>query len=60
MGAAKAAGAEPGRLVDVGVAANVIEYVLAETLIEGGGGRLTIDSTDSQETLILVDLPSPT
>jgi len=54
------AGAEPGRLVDVGVAANVIEYVLAETLIEGGGGRLTIDSTDSQETLILVDLPSPT
>lgn len=44
---------------DVGAAANVLEYVLAETIVEGAGGRLTVDATDAAETLILVDLPTP-
>lgn len=46
-------------LADVGAAANVLEYVLAETIVEAGGGQLTVDSTDGAETLILVDLPTP-
>jgi DNA-binding NtrC family response regulator len=39
--------------------ANVLEYVLAQTVIEASGGSLTIDSTDAQETVILVDLRTP-
>ena len=46
-------------LEELGSAANVLEYVLAETIIEAGDGTLTIDSTDAQETLILVDLRTP-
>ena len=46
-------------LADVSSANNVIEYVLAETIVEASGGQLTIDSTDAQETLILVDLQTP-
>ncbi|MCB9724032.1 MAG: hypothetical protein H6748_08315 [Spirochaetaceae bacterium] len=39
--------------------ANLIEYVLAETVVEASGGRLTIDATDALETVILVDLRTP-
>jgi DNA-binding NtrC family response regulator len=46
-------------LADVSAANNVIEYVLAETIVEASGGQLTIDATDAQETLILVDLRTP-
>ena len=46
-------------LADVSPANNVIEYVLAETIVEASGGQLTIDATDAQETLILVDLRTP-
>jgi len=46
-------------LADVSPANNVIEYVLAETIVEASGGQLTIDATDAQETLILVDLQTP-
>lgn len=46
-------------LEELGSAANVLEYVLAETIVETHGGTLTIDSTDAQETLILVDLRTP-
>jgi DNA-binding NtrC family response regulator len=38
---------------------NVLEYVLAETIIEAAGGTLTIDSSDARETLILLDLRTP-
>jgi hypothetical protein len=37
----------------------VLEYVLAQTVVEAGGGSLTIDATDAQETVILVDLRTP-
>ena len=38
---------------------NVLEYVLAETVVTSCGGTLTIDASDAQETLILVDLQTP-
>jgi DNA-binding NtrC family response regulator len=38
---------------------NILEYVLAETVVVSCGGTLTIDATDAQETLILVDLQTP-
>ncbi|MGI9430827.1 MAG: histidine kinase dimerization/phospho-acceptor domain-containing protein, partial [Myxococcota bacterium] len=41
-------------------ATNVLEYVLADTVARASGGSLTIDSSDAQETLILVDLRTPT
>jgi signal transduction histidine kinase len=44
---------------DAALAANAIEYVLAETVVSASGGRLTIDATDAQETLILIDLRTP-
>jgi C4-dicarboxylate-specific signal transduction histidine kinase len=38
---------------------NVLEYVLAQTVVEASGGSLTIDATDARETLILIDLRTP-
>ena len=46
-------------LEDLAPSANILEYVLAQTVIESSGGRFTIDATDARETLILVDLPTP-
>jgi DNA-binding NtrC family response regulator len=48
-----------GQLEELSPAANALEYVLAQTVVEATGGSLTIDSTDAQETLILVDLRTP-
>lgn len=52
----------PGRsreFEELSPAANVLEYVLAETVARASGGSLTIDSSDAHETLILVDLQTP-
>jgi hypothetical protein len=46
-------------LPDLDPRSNILEYVLAETVVTAAGGTLTIDSTDAQETLILVDLQTP-
>jgi hypothetical protein len=46
-------------LAELDPTANVLEYVLAQTVVEAGGGSLTIDASDAQETLILVDLRTP-
>ena len=46
-------------LAELDPRANILEYVLAETVITSCGGTLTIDATDAQETLILVDLQTP-
>ncbi len=46
-------------LEELASTANVLEYVLAETIVESSGGSLTIESTDAWETLILVDLRTP-
>jgi len=58
-GAAELGAGDTSGLADVGAAANVLEYVLAETIVEASGGQLTVDATDGAETLILVDLPTP-
>jgi signal transduction histidine kinase len=42
----------------VSLTENALEVVIAETLIRGLGGRLTIDSTDGEETVAVVDLPA--
>jgi K+-sensing histidine kinase KdpD len=57
-------GPRPGQptddvLAELSREANVLEYVLAETVVEACGGRLTIDTSDAAETLILVDLRTP-
>lgn len=39
--------------------ANVLEFVLAETVAAAHGGTLVIDSSDAQETVILMDLRTP-
>ena len=52
-------GSDQSGLEELSSAANVLEYVLAETVVEASGGSMTIDSTDAQETLILVDLRTP-
>jgi hypothetical protein len=52
-------GAGDAALSDFDPTANVLEYVLAETVVEASGGSLTIDATDARETLILIDLRTP-
>ncbi len=47
-------------VADVAATANVLEYVLAETIVEASGGQLTVDASDARETLVLVDLRTPT
>jgi nitrogen-specific signal transduction histidine kinase len=56
---------DPSRAVEREVAleeleptANLLEYVLAEAVVQACGGSLTVDSTDGGETLILIDLPT--
>lgn len=53
---AQGGGTQPGELSPE---ANVLEYVLAETVARACGGSLTIDSSGAQESLILVELRTP-
>jgi nitrate/TMAO reductase-like tetraheme cytochrome c subunit len=48
-----------GGLAELDPRSNILEYVLAETVVASSGGSLTIDATDAQETLILIDLETP-
>jgi hypothetical protein len=52
-------GQSDAALAEFDPTANVLEYVLAESVVEACGGSLTIDATDAQETLILIDLRTP-
>jgi DNA-binding NtrC family response regulator len=54
MGAEDAAAGE-----DLSLRNTSIEIVLAELLIGSQGGTLTVDTTDAEETVILLDLPAP-
>ena len=40
-------------------AENALEFAIAESIIRAHGGALAIDSADSDETLIVLDLPAP-
>ena len=35
-----------------------LEFLIAEMIIKGQGGTMTLDSTDGQETVIVIDLPA--
>jgi len=48
-----------GVLAELDPTTNILEYVLAETVVEASGGSLTVDATDAQETLLLIDLRTP-
>lgn len=56
----KAGAQTEAALSELDPTANILEYVLAEAVVEANGGSLTIDATDARETLILVDLQTPT
>jgi DNA-binding NtrC family response regulator len=36
-----------------------LDLVLAETVVQAAGGTLTLDTTDAQESVIVIDLPAP-
>jgi DNA-binding NtrC family response regulator len=36
-----------------------LEFVMADELVRAQGGTFTIDDTDAQETVIVIDLPAP-
>jgi DNA-binding NtrC family response regulator len=36
-----------------------LDYVIAERMIRAQGGTLTLDTTDAQETVVVIDLPAP-
>jgi signal transduction histidine kinase len=50
------AGIRPG---GISVEETALEFVIAEAIIRAQGGALTVDNTDAQETVIVVDLPAP-
>ncbi len=52
--------AAPGasQLPEVSPAANALEFVIAELLIRAQGGSLALDTSDRNETVIVLDLPA--
>jgi DNA-binding NtrC family response regulator len=48
---------KPG-IEGVSLAETALEIVLAESVVRDLGGRLTVDSSDADETVILIDLPA--
>jgi len=36
-----------------------IEFIVAEAVVRAQGGRFTLDSTESHETVVVIDLPAP-
>ena len=55
----------PGRIAassdvpGVSLAESSIDFVLPEIVLREQGATFTIDDTESNETLVLVDLPAP-
>jgi hypothetical protein len=39
-------------------AANALEYAIAELLVRAQGGTLTLDTSDPNETILVIDLRS--
>ena len=60
MACIEAMGSTAGGFDEFRPEANALEYVLAETIARGSGGSLTIDTSDAQESLILLELRTPT
>jgi DNA-binding NtrC family response regulator len=53
-----AAAAGAPQLPDVSPAANALEFAIAELLIRNQGGTLALDTSDRNETVIVIDLPA--
>jgi signal transduction histidine kinase len=47
------------RVEGVSLVENAIEFVVADWVIRSQGGTLVIDTTDSHESVIVIDLPAP-
>jgi len=56
---ARAKGADAAVGEDLSLPHTSIEIVLPELVIGSEGGTLTVDSSDAEETVILLDLPAP-
>jgi polar amino acid transport system substrate-binding protein len=56
---ARAEGVDVAVSEDLSLPHTSIEIVLPELVIRSQGGTLTVDSTDAEETVILLDLPAP-
>ena len=56
---ARAESVEAAGSEDLSLPYTSIEIVLPELAIRSQGGTLTVDSTDAEETVILLDLPAP-
>jgi signal transduction histidine kinase len=52
------AGAAPTLRPEMAPAANALEFAVADLVVRGLGGRLTLDTRDARETVVLVDLPA--
>lgn len=53
------AGRASTSLADLDPESNVLETVLARTVVEASGGSMTIDTSDARETVVLIDLETP-
>ena len=56
---ARAEGVDVAVSEDLSLPNTSIEIVLPELVIRSQGGTLTVDTTDAEETVILLDLPAP-
>jgi DNA-binding NtrC family response regulator len=50
--------AESPQLADVSPAANALEFAIADLLVRAQGGSLTLDTSDRNETVVVLDLPA--
>ena len=53
-----AAPIEPEAAADVSLRGTALEFVLAEQLVRAQGGRLLVDASEADETLVVLDLPA--
>ena len=51
--------ADPDELADNGSQEARLDHAQAEGIVREQGGSLTIDTTQAEETLIVIDLPAP-
>jgi len=49
----------PAAETDVSEQGTALEFMLAEQLIAAQGGTLRVDTTEADETVVLLDLPAP-
>ncbi len=51
--------APAGEVEGVSVSETALEFVLADSIVRAQGGTLTVDASDGDETVIVMDLPAP-